>query len=111
MSCPRRGLIVRGHWTVWPPSTTKTCPRTKKASSEQSAHNVRYHGAGAKHFHHHVVGDLELAYESVDMISEFGLTLTVYAAEPSSSTAHALDLLASWAATQSDRGRPAPADT
>jgi len=46
------------------------------------AHNVRYHGAGAKTFHHKVVGDLELAYESVDMIFEPGLTLTVYAAEP-----------------------------
>ena len=60
------------------------------------AHNVRYHGAGVKHFHHQVVGDLELAYESVDMISEPGLTLTIYAAEPASPTAHALALLASW---------------
>jgi len=33
-----------------------------------SAHNVRYHGAGTKRFHHHDVGELELAYESVDMI-------------------------------------------
>jgi transcriptional regulator with XRE-family HTH domain len=65
-----------------------------------SAHNVRYHGAGSKHFHHSVVGDLELAYESVDMISEPGLTLTIYAAEPGSTTEHALVLLASWAATQ-----------
>ena len=63
-----------------------------------SAHNVRYHGAGTKHFHHHDVGDLELAYESVDMVSEPGLTLTLYAAEPASPTAHALDLLASWTA-------------
>ena len=62
------------------------------------AHNVRYHGAGTKHFHHHVVGDLELAYESVDMLSEPGLTLTLDAAEPNSASAHALDLLASWTA-------------
>ncbi len=61
-----------------------------------STHDVRYHGAGTKHFHHHDVGDLELAYESVDMISDPGLTLTLYAAEPASPTAHALDLLASW---------------
>jgi hypothetical protein len=64
-----------------------------------SAHNARYHGAGTKRFHHQVVGDLDLAYESVDMISEPGLTLTIYAAEPASPTAHALALLASWAAT------------
>ncbi len=67
-----------------------------------SAHNVRPHGAGTKHFHHHVVGNLELAYESVDMISEPGLTLTLYAAEPGSPTAQALDLLASWTSTAAD---------
>jgi transcriptional regulator with XRE-family HTH domain len=64
-----------------------------------STHDVRLHGAGAKSFHHQIVGDLELAYESVDMISEPGLTLTLYAAEPSSPTADALALLASWAST------------
>ena len=71
-----------------------------------SAHDVRYHGAGAKRFHHRDVGDLELAYESVDMIAEPGLTLTLYAAEPGSATAHALDLLASWAATPDDTAVP-----
>ncbi|TDO46695.1 helix-turn-helix protein [Kribbella sp. VKM Ac-2527] len=63
-----------------------------------SSHNVRTHGAGTKLFHHRDVGDLELAYESMDMISDPGLTLTLYAAEPGSPTAHALDLLASWTA-------------
>ena len=65
-----------------------------------SAHDVRSHGAGTKHFHHRDVGVLELSYESVDMISEPGLSLTLYAAEPASPTSHALDLLASWAAAQ-----------
>ena len=46
------------------------------------------------------VGDLDLSYESVDMISDPGLTLTIYAAEPGSPTAQALDLLASWQATE-----------
>jgi transcriptional regulator with XRE-family HTH domain len=64
-----------------------------------SSHDVRLHGAGTKHFHHPVVGDLTLAYESVDMVSEPGLTLTLYAAEPASPTHEALSLLASWAAT------------
>ena len=73
--------------------------RSPEFRSRWSDHNVRYHGAGVKHFHHHVVGDLELAYESVDMISEPGLTLTIYAAEPATATAHALDLLASWTAS------------
>jgi transcriptional regulator with XRE-family HTH domain len=69
-----------------------------------SAHNVRYHGEGTKLFHHRDVGDLALAYESVDMISEPGLTLTLYAAEPGSPTAHALDLLASWTSTRAATG-------
>ncbi len=66
------------------------------------AHNVRYHGAGTKQFHHRDVGDLELAYESVDMISDPGLTLTLYAAEPASPTADALDLLAAWTSVATD---------
>ena len=64
------------------------------------SHDVRLHGAGSKLFHHGVVGDLDLSYESVDMISDPGLSLTIYAAEPGSPTAHALDLLASWHATE-----------
>jgi transcriptional regulator with XRE-family HTH domain len=65
-----------------------------------SSHNVRLHGAGTKRFHHQVVGDLTLAYESLDMAAEPGLNLTLYSAEPGSPTAHALALLASWAATE-----------
>jgi len=61
-----------------------------------SNHEVRLHGAGSKLFHHTVVGNLDLAYESVDMISDPGLTLTIYAAEPASRTAEALRLLAAW---------------
>ena len=62
-------------------------------------HNVRIHGTGVKHYHHHVVGDLTLSYESMDLQADPGLTLTVYAAEPASPTAEALTLLAAWAAT------------
>jgi hypothetical protein len=40
------------------------------------------------------------------MISEPGLTLTLYAAEPHSPTAQALTLLASWAATRQDHAPP-----
>jgi hypothetical protein len=40
-----------------------------------------------------------LAWESLDLRAEPGLTMTIYAAEPGSPTEHALALLASWAAT------------
>ncbi|WP_349814879.1 hypothetical protein [Curtobacterium sp. MCJR17_043] len=65
--------------------------------------DVRLHGAGSKLFHHAVVGDLDLAYESVDMLSDPGLSMTIYAAEPGSPTAHALELLASWTAASATR--------
>jgi transcriptional regulator with XRE-family HTH domain len=68
------------------------------------AHNVRTHGTGVKHFHHPIVGDLELAYEGLDLRAEPGLTLTIYTPEPNSPTAHALTLLASWAATHPQAG-------
>lgn len=57
-----------------------------------------------------MVGDLDLSYESVDMISDPGLSLTIYAAEPGSPTAHALDLLASWQATEAAEATAATGD-
>jgi hypothetical protein len=72
-----------------------------------SSHDVRLHGAGTKSFHHSAVGRLDLAYESLEMVAEPGLTLTVYTAEPASPTAEALALLASWAATVHPAAGPA----
>ncbi len=76
--------------------------RSEDFARRWGAHNVRTHGTGVKHFHHHVVGDLTLAYESLDLVAEPGLRMTIYAAEPASPTEHALALLASWAATTQD---------
>lgn len=78
-----------------------------------SAHDVRLHTSGTKHFRHSVVGDLVLAYETVDLRNDAGLALTIYAAEPGSASEHGLKLLASWAAdpiTAGDRAELA-ADT
>ncbi|MEV5696444.1 MULTISPECIES: helix-turn-helix transcriptional regulator [Streptomyces violaceoruber group] len=63
------------------------------------AHNVRHHGTGTKHFHHPAVGDLTLAFEGLGMAAVPGLTLTIYTAEPGSSSEEGLRLLATWAAT------------
>ncbi|MFV0458306.1 MAG: helix-turn-helix transcriptional regulator [Actinomycetales bacterium] len=70
--------------------------------------DVRLHSGGTKYFHHTAVGDLDLAYESVDMLSEPGLTLTIYAAEPASTTEQSLRLLASWAAEQAPQPAQPP---
>ena len=68
------------------------------------AHNVRTHGTGVKLFHHHLVGDLTLAYESMDLRAEPHLTMTLFTAEPGSPTEDALRLLASLAATDEAQG-------
>jgi transcriptional regulator with XRE-family HTH domain len=62
-------------------------------------HNVRQHRSGIKHFHHPVVGDISLAYESLELVADPGLVLNGYSAEPGSASQDALNLLASWAAT------------
>jgi transcriptional regulator with XRE-family HTH domain len=62
-------------------------------------HNVRKHRSGIKHFHHPVVGDISLAYESLELVADPGLVLNGYSAEPGTASEDALNLLASWAAT------------
>lgn len=64
-----------------------------------AAHNVHRHDTGTKRFHHPIVGDLTLTFESMELVADPGLTMFVYAAEPGSRSAEALALLASWAAT------------
>ena len=74
------------------------------------AHDVRHHGTGFKTFHHAIVGELTLAYEGMEMESEPGLSITIYAAEPGSDSAERLQLLASWAASEyGEHAAPLPA--
>src|SRR6266705_808479 len=56
------------------------------------------HTTGVKRFHHPVVGDLELAFESFPLAADPGQSLLTYTAEPGSPSQEALNLLASWAA-------------
>ncbi len=68
-----------------------------------AAHNVRLHRTGVKHLHHPVVGDLTLAYESMELTADPGLRLNAYSAEPGSRSQEGLDLLASWTTTPIER--------
>ncbi|WP_460817869.1 helix-turn-helix domain-containing protein [Nocardioides korecus] len=61
------------------------------------SHDVREHRTGTKAVTHPVVGDLDLSFEALDVSTERGLQLIAFSAEPGSSTADALRLLASWA--------------
>lgn len=74
--------------------------RSEEFRTRWAAHNVRRHYAGTKVFHHPVVGELELAYEAMELAEDPGFTLTVYPAVPGSPSDERLRLLASWAATE-----------
>lgn len=62
------------------------------------AHDVRIHLAGKKLFHHPDVGDLDLSYEAMQLMTDPGLQFVGFTAEPGSSTDQALRLLGSLAA-------------
>jgi transcriptional regulator with XRE-family HTH domain len=64
-----------------------------------AAHNVRFHATAAKDFLHPIVGELSLSFNRLDVAADQGLTLFVYAAEPATRSAEALNLLGSWTAT------------
>ncbi|MFC9912879.1 helix-turn-helix transcriptional regulator [Streptomyces sp. NPDC059862] len=74
------------------------------------AHDVHVYTEGTKRFRHPVVGDLELVHESLDLPGDDGLSITVYSADPGTPTADALQLLASWAATQNQARAAAQSD-
>jgi transcriptional regulator with XRE-family HTH domain len=73
--------------------------RSDEFRTRWAAHNVRLHYTGRKHFHHPVVGRLDLAFEAMPLPADSGLTLTAYSAEPGTPASDGLRLLASWAAT------------
>ena len=62
-----------------------------------AAHDVRQHRTGIKRFHHPLVGEMTLSYESMALTADPGLRLNSYVAEPASPSAQAFSLLASWA--------------
>lgn len=64
-----------------------------------AAQNVRLHHTGMKPFHHPVVGDFELTFQTMQLPGDEGLTLIAYSAEPGTPGHDALNLLATWAAT------------
>lgn len=69
-----------------------------------AAHNVRIHTSGVKLFHHPMVGELDLPFESFPLPGDPGQSLLTYTAEPGSPSQDALSLLASWAATTDRQG-------
>jgi transcriptional regulator with XRE-family HTH domain len=64
-------------------------------------HNVRERTHGSKRYHHPLVGDLTVDYESVALLGDPDQTLCIYTAEPGSPSETALRLLANWTGAQS----------
>ncbi len=73
--------------------------RSETFRTRWAAHNVRFHDSGSKRFHHPVVGDVSLTFETMQLAADEGLMLFVYTAEPGSRSDEALNLLASWTTT------------
>jgi transcriptional regulator with XRE-family HTH domain len=75
--------------------------RSEEFRRRWAAHNVRIHIGG-----HPVVGDLDLAFESMVLPADIGQSLLTYTTEPGSPTQDTPHLLASWAATGANLGPP-----
>ena len=73
--------------------------RSEEFRTHWAAHNVRFHDTGDKRFHHPVVGDLSLTFETMRLLADPQLTMFVYTAEVGSKSEEALNLLASWSST------------
>lgn len=69
-------------------------------------HEVRRHRAGAKRLNHPLVGQLTINYETMELAADEDLSLIVCGVAPGSRDADALNLLASWNATEATRPTP-----
>ncbi|WP_269854486.1 helix-turn-helix transcriptional regulator [Streptomyces sp. RPT161] len=72
-------------------------------------HNVRERTHGTKRYHHPVVGDLTVAYETVTFPGDADQTMCVYTVEPGSSSETALRLLANWTTGNTPQATPSTA--
>jgi len=80
--------------------------RSEEFRTRWATHDVRLHRTGIKRLRHPVAGNLDLSYEALELPSDPGLALLIFTAEPGSPSQHALDLLASWAATEAQQVSP-----
>lgn len=73
--------------------------RSEEFRQRWAAHDVMRHRSGLKRVHHPEVGDLDLTYETMELVTDTGLTFVVYTVEPGSPSEERLQLLANLAAT------------
>lgn len=68
-------------------------------------HTVRYQNFGVRRLRHPAIGEVQLSYEIVPLVTDEGLTLVTYTAARDSADADSLRLLAAWSAPGVDRNR------
>jgi transcriptional regulator with XRE-family HTH domain len=76
--------------------------RSEEFRARWASHDVRFHRSGTKRLQHPLVGDLTLAYESLELPADPSLTLVTYSAEPGSPSEAALVELARWSTTRAE---------
>jgi transcriptional regulator with XRE-family HTH domain len=59
-------------------------------------HDVYTRDHGSKRYHHPIVGELELGYETFEPTGETDIMLGIHTVQPDSPSAHALQLLRQW---------------
>ncbi|KQO42779.1 MULTISPECIES: helix-turn-helix transcriptional regulator [unclassified Aeromicrobium] len=67
-----------------------------------AAHDVMIHSHGVKRFHHPIVGDLDLPFETLPL-GDSVTSVVAYTAEPGSPSHDAVALLSSWTADETDK--------
>jgi hypothetical protein len=82
--------------------------RSEEFRREWARHDVRFHNSGIKRLHHPQIGDIELRYEGLEVVSDSDLTIYVYTADPGTRSAEMLAVLGSIAATTDAESSPAP---
>ncbi len=74
--------------------------RSEEFRVQWARHDVRFHRSGTKRFRHPLVGELTLAYESLELPADPGLTIVTYSAEPGTASEAAMAELARWSSTR-----------
>ncbi|RKS08678.1 helix-turn-helix protein [Nocardiopsis sp. Huas11] len=85
------------------------CLKSEEFARLWARHDVRHKTHASKRFHHRLVGELTLDYETLTVNSAPGQQLVVYQAAPDSTSEQALALLGSLTASDSAARDPHPA--
>jgi hypothetical protein len=70
-----------------------------------AAQDVFVHRNGTKRFRHPDIGELELAFEMLDLPGDDALTVLTYSAEPGTPSGDGLKLLAAWASLTTEAAK------